>query len=135
MTSRAPAAPSFRPARWCAVATVCAAAVAIGYFPALDAGLQLPDALYGPGLAVVCGAALFARWRALLGTFAACTAAWAGVPAAVLAKVMVDVLRDPTSHTLWPFELAIALAVGAVPAAVGAVVGWALARAFRPRRD
>lgn len=133
MTQRAPAAPDFGPARWCAVATVCAVAVAIGYFPALDAGLQLPDALYGPGLAVVCGAALFARWRALLGTFAAGTAAWAGVPAAALAKVTVDVLRDSGSHNLWPFEVAIALAVGALPAAVGAGLGWALARAFRSR--
>lgn len=133
MTVPASAAPTFRPVRWCAVAAVCAAAIAIGYFPALDAGLQLPDALYGPGLAVVCGAALFARWRGLLGTFAASTAAWAGVPAAVLAKVTVDVLRDSTSHNLWPFEVVIALAVGAMPAAVGAGLGWALARAFRAR--
>lgn len=135
MTDRAAAAPAFGLARWCAVAAVCAVAVALGYFPALDAGLQLPDALYGPGLAVVCGAALFARWRALLGTFAACSAAWAGVPAAVLAKVTVDVLRDSASHNLWPFEVAIAVAVGAIPAALGAGVGWALARLFSaPRR-
>lgn len=31
-----------------------------------------------------------------------------GVPCAVMARVIVDGLRDPTSHNLWPFEILLA---------------------------
>ena len=112
------------------IALVCTLAVLLPYAPRLDAGEQLPDALFGIGLWAVALAALVARWRLGLGVLPAALAAGAGVPVAVICKVAWDVVRDPTSHNLWPFEVAIALAVGAVPAILGAVAGWGLSRVF-----
>jgi hypothetical protein len=56
------------------------------------------------------------------------------VPIAVLCKLVWDVVADPTSHNLWPFELAIAVAVGAAAALVGALVGWVLAVLAPPEK-
>lgn len=112
------------------ITLVCTLAVLLPYAPRLDAGGQLPDALFGIGLWGVALAALVARWRLGLGVLTAALAAGAGVPAAVICKVAWDVVRDPTSHNLWPFEVAIALAVGAVPAIPGALAGWGLSRLF-----
>jgi len=50
------------------------------------------------------------------------------VPAAVMARVVVDTMRDPTSHNLWPFEAVIALVVGLAGAVPGALVGSAIRR-------
>lgn len=108
------------------IALICTAAVLLPYAPRIDAGQQLPDALYGIGLWVVAFAALLARWRWGLGLWPAALAAGAGVPLGVLCKVAWDVVGDPTSHNLWPFELAIAVVVGAVPALLGALAGWGL---------
>lgn len=115
-----------RVAAFLPVALVCMLAVLVPYASRLEAGQQLPDALYGFGLWVVALAALVARWRLGMGLLPAALAAGAGVPLAVLCKLAWDVAGDPTSHNLWPFEVAIALAVGAVPALLGAVAGWGL---------
>lgn len=116
------------------VALVCTLAVLVPYAGRVDAGQQMPDALYGFGLWVVALAALIARWRLGVGVPLAALAAGAGVPIAVLAKVAWDVAGDPTSHNLWPFELVIALGVAAVPAALGALAGWGLAALTPPHR-
>lgn len=108
------------------IALVCAVAVLLPYASRLDAGQQLPDALYGFGLWVVAFAALLARWRFGMGLLPAALAAGAGVPLAVLCKLVWDVASDPTSHNLWPFELAIAGVVGAVASLIGALAGWGL---------
>ena len=115
------------------IAVACTLAVLVPYASRLEAGEPLPDALYGIGLWAVALAALVARWRLGLGVLPAALAAGAGVPAAVLCKVAWDVARDPTSHNLWPFEVAIALAVGAVPAILGADAGWGLSRLIPAR--
>lgn len=96
---------------------------ALPYWFALEAKRSLPEALYGAALvlpvltALVDGVPTRRPFRRSL---------WIGasvLPAAVFARVVFDGLRDPTSHNLWPFELAIAFGV-ALPAAV---VGAALA--------
>ncbi len=51
----------------------------------------------------------------------------AAVPTAVMARVVVDTMRDPTSHNLWPFELVIAFMVGLA----GSVPGTLLGSVFR----
>ena len=45
------------------------------------------------------------------------------VPAAVMARVVVDTARDSTSHNLWPLEILIALAVGLACSLVGTALG------------
>ena len=52
----------------------------------------------------------------------------AAVPFAVFARVVADGMRDPTSHNLWPFEVAIAWVVGFAGAGPGALIGSALRR-------
>jgi hypothetical protein len=47
----------------------------------------------------------------------------AAVPAAVMARVVVDTARDPTSHNLWPFEVVIAFMVGLAGALPGTLIG------------
>lgn len=52
------------------------------------------------------------------------------VPGLVRAVLTIgaDVARDPTSHNLWPFELALVLfAGGGIPLAIGAGIGIGLA--------
>lgn len=101
---------------------------ALLYWPAFEAKRNLPDALYGPALALP---ALLAMADAWFGRRPFARAVWLGaavLPAAVFARVVYDGLRDPTSHNLWPFELAIAFGVALPPAVAGALAGWLLLR-------
>jgi hypothetical protein len=43
----------------------------------------------------------------------------AGFMLAVLGRVAVETAKDPTSHNLWPFEVAIAAGVGALAGVAG----------------
>jgi hypothetical protein len=99
-------------------------AAALLYWPAFDARINLPNALYGAPLAVV---ALTALADAVLGRRPFARSLWIGaavLPAVVFARVVYDGLRDPTSHNLWPFEIAIAIGVGLPAAVAGAALGW-----------
>jgi hypothetical protein len=55
------------------------------------------------------------------------------VPAAVMARVVFDGMRDPTSHNLWPFELVIAFVVGLAGAVPGALLGGGIRRMLGTR--
>lgn len=55
------------------------------------------------------------------------------VPATVIARMLVEVVQDPTSHNLWPFEVEIALIIGLPCATIGAAVGKLIAR-YLPNR-
>jgi hypothetical protein len=95
--------------------------------------LNLPDALMGFGLVAVVLAALALRAWTALAFWKTTLVVGASVPAAVLARVLMDGMADPTSHNLWPFEVAIALGVGFAPALAGAIGGSLLAK-FIPSR-
>lgn len=55
----------------------------------------------------------------------------AAVPSAVLIRVMADVVRDPSSHNLWPFEVVFAAAFGFGVAYGAGLLGWGLGRILR----
>jgi len=90
----------------------------------------LPSLIYGathPPLAVTAlvlaiaamGLALFrpgARWQTGAGI-------GFGLLLVVGLRIVVDSIRDPTSHNLWPFEVVSALVVGVPPAALGVLLG------------
>jgi len=57
----------------------------------------------------------------------------AAVPAAVMARVVVDTTRDPTSHNLWPFELVIAFLVGLAGTVPGTLIGSVFRRMLGKR--
>jgi hypothetical protein len=118
------------PTRWILAFGFIVSALAVGvpYFLIPYRELNLPDALYGPGLCVfvataaltrACGASTFWKGVAIIG---------AAIPAAILARVAVDTAADPTSHNLWPFEIIIGSMVGALGAFAGSLIGWIVAK-------
>ena len=106
------------------------------YWPAMDRKINLPDALYGVPIVLAALLALADSWWSRRPFGQSLWVAGALLPAVVFARVMFDVAQNPTSHNLWPFEIAIALGVGLPAASVGAAVGWLLLRATgrRPLR-
>jgi hypothetical protein len=52
------------------------------------------------------------------------------VPAVAMARIVVEVMQDKTSHNLWPFEIVIATGIGIPVALVGALLGRLLAKAL-----
>ncbi|HEX6632254.1 MAG TPA: hypothetical protein VF048_14235 [Gemmatimonadaceae bacterium] len=115
-------------AGWSAVA-VAAGVLATGasYWRLPYSQLSLPSALPAVGLLVVGAAATLLRTRGIASTTAAMLVAGSAVPLAVLTRVALDVVRDATSHNLWPLELVIAAVVGLACALAGALAGTVLA--------
>ena len=98
-------------------------AIGLFYWRIPYAQVSLPSSLPGVGLIVTAAAAALARAFGGGGLVMSVLAAGAGAPAAIMARVVVDVSRDGTTHNLWPFEVVIAAAVAAICALAGALVG------------
>lgn len=94
--------------------------------------VNLPDALLTPGLVVACLSALLLRLFRVASFRKATTLMAATVPAVVLIRVLVDGLRDPTSHNLWPLEVIMAILVGLISAMPGALGGVLLMKLLKP---
>ena len=56
----------------------------------------------------------------------------AAVPCVAMARVLVDIARDPTSHNLWPIEVVMMAALGFGLAFVAGSLGLALRRMLGP---
>jgi len=56
----------------------------------------------------------------------------AAVPCAVMVRVLVDGVRDPTSHNLWPFEVVMMGVLGAGLAFAAALLGRLFRRMLGP---
>ena len=95
--------------------------------------LNLPGALIAPGLLVVCISALLLRLFNVAPFWRATRIMAATVPGVVIIRVLVESLRDPTSHNLWPFEVIIAAFVGFGTAAAGAMAGVLFLKLLKPR--
>jgi hypothetical protein len=108
-----------------------ATAVAIPYWWAFGQRVNLPDALHGPVPVLLFAAGLFGVWRLRIGTLLPALAVFAAAPAAVMSRVLWDVIVDPTAHNLWPLEIALALWAGIPGTMAGVAMGWLLAR-LRP---
>ena len=98
-------------------------AIGVFYWPIPYSKVTLPNTLYGAGLGVVCLAAASARAFGKAHFLLAVLAAAAAVPAAVMTRVGVEVIRDATSHNLWPLEVIIAMIVGLICASAGTLAG------------
>jgi hypothetical protein len=117
---------------WLAAAFVVSFfAVGFPYWQIPYAKVSLPSTLYGPGLLVVGLLAAAARAFGKARFLTVILAAGAAVPAPILARIVVDTTKDPTSHNLWPFEVIIAAVIGALCSSAGALVGSLLARLSR----
>lgn len=62
------------------------------------------------------------KWRSGIGV-------GAGILVPIVTIIGIDLQRDPTSHNLFPFEIAFGLAVGMPAALLGALLGGFIARA------
>ena len=118
---RLPESPRARAFAACGAAAFLAAGIPWWLAPYNRFTFSHPTALLGC-LAFVGLAAGFAGWSPL-GLGRTVVAAGAAVPAAVMARVLVDVLWDPTSHNLWPFEVVFAAAFGCTLAAGAGLLG------------
>ena len=98
-------------------------AIGIPYWQIEYAKVQLPNSLVEPQLLVVVLAALVVRRFTGTSIWNATSLAGVAVPCAVAARVIVEGIKDPTSHNLWPFEIVLAFGVGLIAAAVGALLG------------
>lgn len=85
--------------------------------------LNVPDALYGPGLAIVFFLALLLRSAGIAGFLRTMNVLAAAAPAAVLARVVVEGIMDATKHNLWPLVFVIAAVVGYLCTAPGVIIG------------
>ncbi len=94
--------------------------------------VNLPDALLTPGLVVPCLSALLLRLFRIASFWKSAALMAATVPAAVLIRVLVEGVRDPTSHNLWPLEVIMAILVGLISAVPGALGGVLLMKVLKP---
>ena len=109
----------------CLVAAFVISFFAVGfpYWQIPYAKVSLPSTLYGMGLVVVGVLAAAARAVGKARFLTVILAVGAAVPAPILARVVVDTAKDPTSHNLWPFEFIIAAVIGVLCSSAGALVG------------
>lgn len=107
-------------------------AVGLPYWLIPYSKLNLPDGLIGPGLLVPVLAALMLRAYRGASFWRATNIVGLSVPAAVFARVVVEGVKDPTSHNLWPFEIIIALMMGHACALTGALIGSVAAKIVTP---
>lgn len=106
-------------------------AVGLPYWQIPYADVALPNTLVTPALVVVALAAALARAVGRSRFMVCVLAIGAMIPAAVMARVVVDTATDPTSHNLWPFELVLAGFVGAAAATAGTALGSVASRFSR----
>ena len=90
--------------------------------------VNLPSALISPGLLVVVLAALILRAMSVASFWKVVRILGTTLAAAVLARVIVEGMRDPSSHNLWPFEILIALLLGFACSVAGAMAGSVVVR-------
>jgi hypothetical protein len=98
-------------------------AVGIPYWQVPYAKVSIPNTLMAPGLFVVALAAALVRFAGKHSFVASLFIIALAVPATVIARVVVDTSTDPTSHNLWPFEVALAWVVGLLASLVGVTLG------------
>jgi hypothetical protein len=113
----------------CVVALLC---VGIPYWLVPYQDVNLPSSLPRTGLIVVAFAAFVIRAAGISRLGLAVAGPAAMVVCAVALRVAVEVNSDPTSHNLWPVELAIAAVVAGLWSALGGGLGWLLARIAVP---
>jgi hypothetical protein len=95
--------------------------VGFPYWSVPYSNLNLPTALLGLGLWVVVISAFLLRYFRVASFWKVSAILGASIPAVVLARVVADGLKDPTSHNLWPFEMVIAFVVGAACSLTGSI--------------
>lgn len=92
--------------------------------------ISLPNTLITPGLLIVIFTAIALRLRNELPFKKITVSIGLVIPAVVAIRVLWDVLKEPASHNLWPFEIIIALLLGFSCSLTGTVLGSLLSKVF-----
>ena len=110
---------------------LCLVAVGLPFWLTPYSQLDLPDALILPGLLAVAPLAAGLRFLSVSRSAAISVTLVGAMLVANIARITVDTSIDPTTHNLFPFELAITTIYGAAFAVGGCIVGK-LAGALMP---
>jgi hypothetical protein len=85
----------------------------------------------GPPLVIpvlLAGVAIVLTGFCGVGFFPSAIVVGCALPAAIFARIVMDGIQNPTSHNLWPIEVAIVLVFGMTVAVPSAGLGWLLRR-------
>jgi hypothetical protein len=119
------------------VASICAVAIIVPYWAAdyadvEDGGLGT----FALPVAAILGVAAFVLSALHLGRkLEIALALCAPAPIAVVGRVLIDTADDPTTHSLWPFEIVLAVGISAPPILLGVFAGWGARRLAERRRQ
>lgn len=110
---------------------LCFFIVGIPFWQIPYSNVSLPDSFFSVGVIAVfvvatllCVAFRFSFRRGLVVPGLA-------FPAALMVRVVVEGIMEPSRHNLWPLALIIAVLLGVAVAGSGALLGWLAARVFR----
>ncbi len=111
-------------ARWLTTAfALCLIAAGLPLWLTPYGSLSLPDALYLPGLLVALPLCAGLRFFAVARSTTIAAVVVGAMLVANMLRITVDTAADPTSHNLFPFELALTLVFGSAVALVGCTAG------------
>ncbi|MGH8109345.1 MAG: hypothetical protein ACREO1_11620 [Arenimonas sp.] len=109
---------------------LCFLAIGIPYWQTPYASMSLPNSLFSFGLLLtsIVAMVLCARGSSFLWT-----AAILGMsaPSVVAIRVIVDTVRDSSTHNLWPIEMAIAIFISFSIAGFAAMLGVLIRKIFK----
>jgi hypothetical protein len=92
-------------------------------------GAHVLGVIAGLVAAGLVGGLLWPRRAWLAGLFVG-----AVLPVLILINVVIGISRNPKSHNMWPFEVAIACVLSFPPALLGAAGGWGVRRVLHRTR-
>jgi hypothetical protein len=128
-----------RPGDWpwpAVIASMCALAIVVPYWSVEYADIE-DGGLSTLAIPVACilGVAAFALAALHLGhKLEIAIALCAPAPVAVVGRVLIDTADDPTTHSLWPWEIAVAIGISLPPVLLGILIGWLVGRLAERRR-
>ena len=128
-----------RPGDWpwpAVVASICALAIVVPYWSVDYADVQDGGlSTFALPVAGILGVAAFALTALHLGhKLEIAIALCAPAPIAVVGRVLIDTADDPTTHGLWPFEIALAIGISLPAILFGISIGWLVRRLGERRR-
>jgi hypothetical protein len=122
-----------RPGDWpwpAVIASLCALAIVVPYWAADYADVEDGGfSTFALPVAGILGVASLVLSAFRLGhKLEIAIAMCAPAPIAVVGRVLIDTADDPTTHGLWPFEIAVAVGISLPPVLLGIFIGWAARR-------
>lgn len=85
--------------------------------------IALPTSLFGIGLLISLFTGIALRAARLTSFNETALTIGAAIPTVVLIRIVIDLLANPKTHNLWPFEIIIATLSGLIVGVIAAAVG------------